>query len=640
MKSLLLPLIAALALPTAVYSSTKIEPEPKSQFLNNPYERLGEKTKFDCKEFGIGQDYFSHNGSGNDVRDELCKLYRYELRDKYSDQKFKKKYKFINQAVSKKRNNSKVFKNCLGQNQKNLIEKNNIKIYAHRGASQQLPEHTLEAYSLALEQGADRIEIDLISTKDGVLIARHDLTLDSSTNVKDIFETNRISTKIVNGKNVKGYFASDFTFSEIRMLKGRQTKKYRDQSFNDKFEIPSFNEILNLIINFNEKNNKSVGLFAELKNPNFHNNLGLEVEKFLVTSIYKNKSIIDFKIDIQSFELEALLRFNKLLKKKNLNGIDTSLITYRVGDISKNNKKKGSPYDFKFNLQKNNDLEKIYGLPLINSLGPNISFVSYKDLLNNKSLKALKSSGIDGIVYWNRDLIKREKLIRPFDLNKDGKAKVKYKFTGEISTIITDAKSAALDLAIFTIRDEEKFQSLGFNNEINLPAYEVALLNKLGVKAVILDNTLTGVNSKKLFIPETFIIGSASDDNLQGSCENEYISAGNGNDIVNGQDGDDKIFGGNGKDKIWGGLGRDILYGGLGQDIFYYSFGDNYDVIRDFENNVDKISFDNVSLKKNQSILDFVSQEGNDVVFNFGKGNILKINNSTIRQLQDDIKLD
>jgi glycerophosphoryl diester phosphodiesterase len=640
MKRLLHQLIAALALPTAVYSSTKIEPEPKSQFLNNPYERLGEKTKFDCKEFGIGQDYFSHNGSGNDVRDELCKLYRYELRDKYSDQKFKKKYKFINQAVSKKRNNSKVFKNCLGQNQKNLIEKNNIKIYAHRGASQQLPEHTLEAYSLALEQGADRIEIDLISTKDGVLIARHDLTLDSSTNVKDIFETNRISTKIVNGKNVKGYFASDFTFSEIRMLKGRQTKKYRDQSFNDKFEIPSFNEILNLIINFNEKNNKSVGLFAELKNPNFHNNLGLEVEKFLVTSIYKNKSIIDFKIDIQSFELEALLRFNKLLKKKNLNGIDTSLITYRVGDISKNNKKKGSPYDFKFNLQKNNDLEKIYGLPLINSLGPNISFVSYKDLLNNKSLKALKSSGIDGIVYWNRDLIKREKLIRPFDLNKDGKAKVKYKFTGEISTIITDAKSAALDLAIFTIRDEEKFQSLGFNNEINLPAYEVALLNKLGVKAVILDNTLTGVNSKKLFIPETFIIGSASDDNLQGSCENEYISAGNGNDIVNGQDGDDKIFGGNGKDKIWGGLGRDILYGGLGQDIFYYSFGDNYDVIRDFENNVDKISFDNVSLKKNQSILDFVSQEGNDVVFNFGKGNILKINNSTIRQLQDDIKLD
>ena len=103
MKRLLHQLIAALALPTAVYSSTKIEPEPKSQFLNNPYERLGEKKKFDCKEFGIGQDYFSHTGSGNDVRDELCKLYRYEFRDKYSDQKFKKKYKFINQAVSKKK---------------------------------------------------------------------------------------------------------------------------------------------------------------------------------------------------------------------------------------------------------------------------------------------------------------------------------------------------------------------------------------------------------------------------------------------------------------------------------------------------------------------------------------------------------
>ncbi len=95
--------------------------------------------------------------------------------------------------------------------------------------------------------------------------------------------------------------------------------------------------------------------------------------------------------------------------------------------------------------------------------------------------------------------------------------------------------------------------------------------------------------------------------------------------------------------KIKSGEAQEGIYficGGLGQDIFYYSFGDSYDVIRDFENNVDKISFDNLSLKKSQSILDFVSQEGNDVVFNFDKGNILKINNSTIRQLQDDIKLD
>ena len=118
MKRVLLPLLAALALPTAVYSSTEIEPVPKSQFLNNPYETLGKKTKFDCKEFGIGKEYFYHNVSGNDVRDELCKFYGYEFKDKYSDQKFKKKYKFINQVVSKKSNTSKVFKNCLGQNKK------------------------------------------------------------------------------------------------------------------------------------------------------------------------------------------------------------------------------------------------------------------------------------------------------------------------------------------------------------------------------------------------------------------------------------------------------------------------------------------------------------------------------------------
>ena len=93
MKRLLIPVLAALALPTSVYSSIEIEPKPKSKFPNNPYERLGKKAKFDCKEFGIGRDYFSRIGSGNDLRDELCKFYGYEFKDKYSDQKFKKKYK-------------------------------------------------------------------------------------------------------------------------------------------------------------------------------------------------------------------------------------------------------------------------------------------------------------------------------------------------------------------------------------------------------------------------------------------------------------------------------------------------------------------------------------------------------------------
>lgn len=116
-------------------------------------------------------------------------------------------------------------------------------VIAHRGASGALPEHTLEAYSLAIEQGADVIEPDLVMTADGVLVARHDRYLSTTTNVSD-------RPEFANRRRVDGerddWWVEDFTLEELRTLRARQPRADRSQAFNDQFLIPTFEEVLDL----------------------------------------------------------------------------------------------------------------------------------------------------------------------------------------------------------------------------------------------------------------------------------------------------------------------------------------------------------------------------------------------------------
>jgi glycerophosphoryl diester phosphodiesterase len=106
-------------------------------------------------------------------------------------------------------------------------------VIAHRGASGYLPEHTLEAYKLAIEMGADFIEPDLVSTKDGVLIARHEPMLSGTTDVADRPDfASRKTTRKVDGVEVTDWFAGDFTLAEIKQLRAKQAMADRDQSKN------------------------------------------------------------------------------------------------------------------------------------------------------------------------------------------------------------------------------------------------------------------------------------------------------------------------------------------------------------------------------------------------------------------------
>ncbi len=136
-------------------------------------------------------------------------------------------------------------------------------VIAHRGASGYLPEHTIEAYKLGIEQGADFIEPDLVMTKDGVLVARHDIYLSTTTNVasKPEFADRR---RTIGDKT--DWFTMDFTLAELKTLRARQPFPGRDKSFDDQLEIATLEEIIALVLE-QQAAGKSVGLHIEMKRP-------------------------------------------------------------------------------------------------------------------------------------------------------------------------------------------------------------------------------------------------------------------------------------------------------------------------------------------------------------------------------------
>ncbi len=120
-------------------------------------------------------------------------------------------------------------------------------VIGHRGASGYLPDHTLESYELAIKLGADYIEPDLVATKDGHLIARHEPNITTTTDVASHPEfADRETTKIVDGVAETGFFASDFTLAEIKTLRAVQPLAERPQQFNGRFEIPTLREVIAL----------------------------------------------------------------------------------------------------------------------------------------------------------------------------------------------------------------------------------------------------------------------------------------------------------------------------------------------------------------------------------------------------------
>lgn len=185
-------------------------------------------------------------------------------------------------------------------------------VIAHRGASGYLPEHTLEAYALAIEQGAHYIETDLVITADGVLIARHENDLADTTDVAEKFPDRR-RTGLVDGRQVDGWFSEDFTLEEIRTLRAMERLPFRDQSSNGMFRIPSFEEVVRLVVSKSRELGRSIGIYPETKHPSHFAALGLPLEEPLVDALESHDlNRADAPVFIQSFEVGNLRKLHEM----------------------------------------------------------------------------------------------------------------------------------------------------------------------------------------------------------------------------------------------------------------------------------------------------------------------------------------
>ena len=159
-------------------------------------------------------------------------------------------------------------------------------VIAHRGASGYRPEHTLASYELAIEQGADFIEPDLVSTKDGVLVARHENEIGGTTDVAAHPEfADRRTTKVVDGVALTGWFTEDFTLDELRTLRARERLpevRPGSAAFDGQFGIPTLQEIADLALRESERRGRTIGLYPETKHPTYFRSIGLPLEEPLV----------------------------------------------------------------------------------------------------------------------------------------------------------------------------------------------------------------------------------------------------------------------------------------------------------------------------------------------------------------------
>jgi glycerophosphoryl diester phosphodiesterase len=188
-------------------------------------------------------------------------------------------------------------------------------VIGHRGASGYLPEHTLQSYALAIKLGADYVEPDLVATKDGHLIARHEPDITNTTDVRQHPEfADRERTAMVDGFPVTGWFASDFTLAEIKTLRAVQTFPERPQRFNGRFKIPTLEEVIELVKHESRKRDRRIGIYPETKHPTYHKDLGLALEPRLVKIL--KRAGWDSRRDpvfIQSFEQSNLKQLNRMI---------------------------------------------------------------------------------------------------------------------------------------------------------------------------------------------------------------------------------------------------------------------------------------------------------------------------------------
>ncbi len=311
-------------------------------------------------------------------------------------------------------------------------------VIGHRGAAGYLPDHTLEGYRRGIELGADFIEPDLVATKDGVLVARHEPNITGTTDVALRPEfASRKTSKVVDGVTEEGWFASDFTLAEIKTLRAVQPLAERDQSFNGRFQIPTLAEVLDLARSEGQRRGRTVGVYAETKHPTYHARLGLPLEdRLLATLAQYGYTAKDSPVILQSFEVANLKYLRSRTQLRLVQLVDANDVN-ADGSIDL-----AAPYD------------KPYDFAVA---GDSRTFAS---LLTPAGLKEVKTYA-DGIGPWKPYLIPTRLVDdnrdgKPDDLNGDGRIDERDRVLMAPTRVVADAHDAGLFVHPYTFRSEAR----------------------------------------------------------------------------------------------------------------------------------------------------------------------------------------
>ena len=317
-------------------------------------------------------------------------------------------------------------------------------IIAHRGLSGEWPAHTLAGYQAAIDAGADFIEPDLVLTKDGVLVARHENNIADTTDVAGRSEfADRKVTKTIDGNQMTGWFTEDFTLTELKTLRAKERLTQLRSNANDgKFEVATFEEILELLVKVNKGRDTPVGVYPETKHPSYFASIGLPHEAPLLALLerygYKGK---DAPVFIQSFEVGNL----KALRERTDLPLIQLMFTGR------------SPAD-----------------------QPD---VTYAEMATMQGLQAIAKYA-DGIGPHKNMIIPRNML-------------------GQLETptsLVADAHAAGLRVHTWTFRRENYFLPLGHKSGINPAGHgdlegEIAAYLATGIDGLFTDNTPEAVKA-------------------------------------------------------------------------------------------------------------------------------------------------
>jgi len=318
------------------------------------------------------------------------------------------------------------------------------RVIAHRGASGYRPEHTLASYQLAMEQGADYVEPDLVPTKDGVLVARHESEISATTDVA-LHQSlaNRRTIRVVDGVPVCGWFVEDFTLDELKSLRATERMprlRPRSSRYDGLFDIPTLDEVLHLVERQSRVRGEVIGVAPEIKRPSYFASIGLAPEGMLTAALERHHlNRPNARIKVQSFDAASLSRLRARLK-----------------------------------------------VPLVQLIAPRDRHLASPDVLAQVATYA--------------DAIGAEKtLVLP--RTRDG-------WTATATGLVDSAHAVGLEVYVYTLRDENRFLPRDYRRgvvprRIGNPSAEYAAYFSAGVDAVFTDHPDTAVAARAAWLAQS-----------------------------------------------------------------------------------------------------------------------------------------